>query len=228
MESTSILVAEDISTFTRKKLNHKYDSYIKAGKVEPHAPYNQDWILYRASVPSSVDYTLTGINIVCTLKIAGEIGPEPEVGGISLANLDRSSAYHASLGSISIQKIGEGTQFPPAELWVTEGEYISWSNSSNTSTHLSMKISWKLKTPSETLFKNYNIYVDMLRADSGTKSPKNYLGAASVEAFYISNLEVARGVTGLKFIIQACGPDGSCQEPDECPKFFLVPVDSDV
>lgn len=219
-ESSSILVAEDIATFARKKLNHNYDLYVKADKVESHAPYNQDWVLYRASVQSNADYTLTGINIVCTLKIAGKMDPEPEVGGSSVANVDRSLPYHSSLGSISIQKIGEDTQFPPAELWVTEGEYISWSNTSNTPRHVSMKIIWKLKTPSETLFKKYNIYVEMLMADSSTKPPRSYLGAANVEAFYISNLDVPSDVTGLKFIIQACGPDGRCQKLEKCPKFF--------
>ncbi|GJN14109.1 hypothetical protein PR202_gb00891 [Eleusine coracana subsp. coracana] len=190
-ESTSILLAEDIATFTRKKLNHKYGSYVKADKVEPHASDNQDWVLHRATIQSSLNYILTGINIVCTLKIAGEIGPESEV-GIPEANVDGSSPYHASLGSISIQKTGEDTQFPPAELW------------------------------------KYNIYVEMLRGDSSAKPSRSYLGVASVETFYVSNLEVPSEVTGLKFIIQASGPDGSCQELEDCPRLFLVPVDSEV
>jgi mannosyl-glycoprotein endo-beta-N-acetylglucosaminidase len=227
-ESTSILVAEDIATFTRKKLNHKYGSYVQADKMEPHAPDNQDWVLYRATVQSSANYTITGINIVCTLKIAGEIGPEPEEGGILEAIVEGSLPYHASVGSISIRKTGKDTKFPTAELWVTEGEYISLSNSSNASNGLSLKISWKLKTPGQTLFKKYNIYVEMLRTDSSAKLPRIYLGVASVEAFYVSDLEVPTEVTGLKFIIQACGPDGSFQELEECPRFFIVPIDYEV
>ncbi|KAK3139047.1 hypothetical protein QOZ80_5AG0377030 [Eleusine coracana subsp. coracana] len=226
-ESTSILIAQDIATFTRKKLNHKYGSYVKADKVELHASDNQDWVLHRATIQSSHDYILTGINIVCTLKIAGEIGPESE-DGIREANVDRSSPYHASLGSIRIQKTGEDTQFPPAELWVTEGEYVSWSKSPNASKHMSLKISWKLNTPGQTLFKKYNIYVEMLRADLSAKPSRSYLGVASVEAFYVSNLEVPSEVTGLKFIIQASGPDGRCQELEDCPRLFLVPVHSEV
>jgi mannosyl-glycoprotein endo-beta-N-acetylglucosaminidase len=226
-ESTSVLVAEDIATFTRKKLNYKYGSYVQADKVEPHAQDNQDWVLYRATVQSSADYTVTGINIVCTLKIAAEIGPEPE-GGILEAIVEASLPYHASVGSISIRKTGKNTQFPTAELWVTEGEYISLSNSSNASKRLSLKISWKLKTPDQTLFKKYNIYIEMLRTDSSAKLPRIYLGVASVEAFYVSDLEVPTEVTGLKFIIQACGPDGSFQELEECPRFFIVPIDYEV
>ncbi|KAL6630980.1 hypothetical protein ACP70R_028320 [Stipagrostis hirtigluma subsp. patula] len=222
---TSILVTEDIETFTSKKQNHKYDSYVKANKVQSHAPDNQDWVLYKAIFQSSASYTLTGINIVCTLKIAGGIGPEPE-NRISEANADGSSLYHVSLGHISIRKIDENTKFPPAESWVTEGEYISWSNSSNATRLVSLKISWKLKTPGQTSFRKYNIYVEKLTADSNTESSKNFLGVASVDNFYVLDLEVPNKFTGLKFIIQACGHDGSCQELEECPKFLLIPVDS--
>jgi mannosyl-glycoprotein endo-beta-N-acetylglucosaminidase len=48
---------------------------------------------------SSVDYTFTGINIVCTLKFTSQI---------NLVNTDKN------------------TKFPPVESWITEGDYISW------------------------------------------------------------------------------------------------------
>ncbi|XP_062180686.1 cytosolic endo-beta-N-acetylglucosaminidase 1-like [Phragmites australis] len=226
-EGTSILVAEDIATFTRKKRNHKYGSYVKADKAELHVPDNQYWVLYKATVQSSADYTLTGINIVCTLKTAGKISPEPE-DRISEANADGSPPYHMSLGHISIRKSDANTEFPPAESWVTEGEYISWSNNSNTSKLVSLKISWKLKTPDQPSFRKYNIYVEKLTADSNVKASRNYLGVASVDAFYVSGLEVRSDVTILKFIIQACSHDGGWQELEECPKFFVTPVDSEV
>jgi len=226
-QSISILVAEDIATFTRKKQHHKYGAYVKADKVEPHAPNNQDWFLYKATVHSSAGYKLTGINIVCTLKIAGKMSAETE-DRISGVNADGSSPYHASLGHISIQKIDANTEFRPAGSWVTEGEYISWSNSSNTTKHVSLKLSWKLKTPDQPSFRKYNIYVEESMADPNAKASRNYLGVASVDAFYISGLEVASGVTGLKFIIQACAHDGSWQKLEECPEFFLDVVHSEV
>ncbi|XP_039838871.1 cytosolic endo-beta-N-acetylglucosaminidase 1-like isoform X2 [Panicum virgatum] len=226
-QSISILVAEDIATFTRKKQHHKYGAYVKADKVEPHAPNNQDWFLYKATVHSSAGYKLTGINIVCTLKIAGKMSAETE-DRISGVNADGSSPYHASLGHISIQKIDANTEFRPAGSWVTEGEYISWSNSSNTTKHVSLKLSWKLKTPDQPSFRKYNIYVEESMADPNAKASRNYLCAASVDAFYISGLEVASGVTGLKFIIQACAHDGSWQKLEECPEFFLDVVHSEV
>ena len=226
-QSISILVAEDIATFTRKKQHHKYGAYVKADKVEPHAPNNQDWFLYKATVHSSAGYKLTGINIVCTLKIAGKMSAETE-DRISGVNADGSSPYHASLGHISIQKIDANTEFGPAGSWVTEGEYISWSNSSNTTKHVSLKLSWKLKTPDQPSFRKYNIYVEESMADPNAKASRNYLGVASVDAFYISGLEVTSGVSGLNFIIQACAHDGSWQKLEECPEFFLDLVHSEV
>ncbi|OEL25010.1 Cytosolic endo-beta-N-acetylglucosaminidase 2 [Dichanthelium oligosanthes] len=227
-QGTSILVAEDIATFTRKKQNHKYGSYVKAVKVEPHAPENQDWVVYKATVQSSTDYSLTGINLVCTLKIAGKISREPEDDSISETNANGSSSYQASLGHISVRNTDANTKFPSAESWVTEGKHISWSNSSNASKLVSLKISWKLKTSDQPSFRKYNIYVEKSTADPNVKASRSYLGVASVNAFYVSGLDVPSEVTDLNFIIQACALDGSWQELDKCSKFLLVPVHSDV
>lgn len=226
--NTSILIAEDISTFSRKKHHHLYGSYVRSDKVESQAPDNQNWVLYRATVQSSASYTLTGINIVCTLKTTGKIDSEAEEDGSSEEDADRSSPYHASVGHISIRNMDENTQFPSAESWVTEGNYISWSNNSNTSKLLSLKISWKLNPGHQASFMKYNIYVEKLTADSNAKASRSFLGVASVEAFYVSDLQVPNEVASLKFIIQACGRDGSRQELEECPKLFLVPVDTGV
>lgn len=226
--NTSILIAEDIATFSRKKQHHLYSSYVQSDKVEPHAPDNQNWVIYRATIQSSASYTLTGINIVCTLKTTGKINSEAEEDGSPEEDADRSSPYHASLGHISIRNMDENTQFPAAESWVTEGKYISWSNNSNTSKLLSLKISWKLNTSHQASFMKYNLYVEKLTADSNADASRSLLGVASVEAFYVSDLQVPDEVTSMKFIIQACGRDGTRQELEECPKLFLVPVDTGV
>lgn len=223
-QGTSILVAEDTVTFIRKKQNHKFGSYVKANKVEPHA---QDWVLYEATVQSSPGYTLTGINIVSTLKIAGKISQEQEEDSISEANANGSSPYQASLGHISIRKTVAKAKFPLAEAWLIEGDYISWSKSSNASELVSLKISWKLKTNDQPLFSKYNIYVEKLTTDSNVKAPRSYLGVASVDAFYVSGLEVPNEATGVRFIIQSFAHDGSWQELEECPVFLLFPPHSE-
>jgi mannosyl-glycoprotein endo-beta-N-acetylglucosaminidase len=227
-QSSSILVAEDIAAFITKKQNHKYGLYVKADEVLTHGPDNQDWVLYEATVQSSAGYQLTGINIVCTLKIAGKMSPETGEDMVSEANADGSSPYHVSLGHISIKKTDANTEFPPAGSWVTEGEHISWSNSPDTTKRVSLKLSWKLNTPDQPSFRRYNIYVEKSIADPNIKASRSYLGVASVDAFYVSDLEVPGEVTDLKFIIQACAHDGSWQELEKCPKFLLVPVHSEL
>jgi mannosyl-glycoprotein endo-beta-N-acetylglucosaminidase len=205
-----------------------YTSYVQSDKVAPQAPDNQNWVLYQATVQSSAGHTLTGINIVCTLKTTGKINTEMEEDGSSEANGNRPLPYHASLGHVSIRNSNDDKLFPPAKSWVTEGGNISWSNNSNTSKLLSLKISWKLNTSHQALFMKYNVYVEKLTADSNAKASRTFLGIASVEAFYVSNLQVPDEVNSLKFIIQACGRDGSRQELEECPNLFLVPVDHHV
>nr|XP_051198379.1 cytosolic endo-beta-N-acetylglucosaminidase 1-like isoform X2 [Lolium perenne]XP_051198382.1 cytosolic endo-beta-N-acetylglucosaminidase 1-like isoform X3 [Lolium perenne]XP_051198387.1 cytosolic endo-beta-N-acetylglucosaminidase 1-like isoform X4 [Lolium perenne] len=227
-ENTSILVADDIATFDRKKQNRMYSLYVQSDKVAPHASDNQNWVLYQATVQSSASHTLTGINIVCTLKTTGEVNTESEEDGSSEANGSRTLPYHALLGHVSIRNSNDDKLFPPAKSWMIEGGYISWSKNSNTSKFLSLKVSWKLNTSRQASFMKYNVYVEKLTADSNAKASRSFLGVASVEAFYVSNLQVPDEVTSLKFIIQACGHDGSCQELEECPKLFLVPVDHSV
>ncbi|PNT74402.1 hypothetical protein BRADI_1g14127v3 [Brachypodium distachyon] len=219
--NTSVLIAENIATFHRKKKNHIYSTYVQS--VKARALDNQNWVLYQATVQSCASYTMTGINIVCTLGTSGNINPETEEDGSLEADANILSAYQASLGHISIQDIDETMPFPPLESWEIEGEHISWSNS-NASKLVSLKISWKLKTSHPATFTKYNIYVEKLTTDSIAKASRSFMGVASVEAFYVSDLQVPDEVTILKFIVQACGCDGSNQELEECPKFFLVPV----
>jgi mannosyl-glycoprotein endo-beta-N-acetylglucosaminidase len=226
--NTSILIADDIATFDRKKQNRMYSLYVQSDKVAPHASDNQNWVLYQATVQSSASYTLTGINIVCTLKTTGEVNTESEEDGSSEANGSRTLPYHALLGHVSIRNSNDDKLFPPAKSWMIEGGYISWSKNSNTSKLLSLKVSWKLNTSRQASFMKYNVYVEKLTADSNAKASRSFLGVASVEAFYVSNLQVPDEVTSLKFIIQACGHDGSRQELEKCPKLFLVPVDHSV
>uniref|UniRef100_J3M649 mannosyl-glycoprotein endo-beta-N-acetylglucosaminidase n=2 Tax=Oryza brachyantha TaxID=4533 RepID=J3M649_ORYBR len=226
-ENSSILIADDTEAFTRKEQHRKYGSYVKADKADPHIPAGQNWVIYKATIHPSTSFTLTGINVVSTIKTTGRFDPETDGEGSSEAGANRSLHYHASLGHISIRNT-EKTEFPPAKSWVTEGENIAWSNSTDSSKLVSLKISWKLNNEQQASFMRYNVYVEKLTAGSNAKASRIFLGVASVQGFYVSDLQVPNEVSGLKFVIQPCGLDGSCQELGECPKFLLVPVDSAV
>ncbi|KAL3652262.1 hypothetical protein CASFOL_001943 [Castilleja foliolosa] len=137
--------------------------------------------------------------------------------------------YYAVLGDIKITKSGEITTFPPPASWLLDGQFISWASGPNGSKLLSVKITWKLKDGIADVFSKYNVYVSKLTSKPSGKYGEMdegacyYLGLAAVKSFYVSNLEVASTVSSLKFVIQVCGLDGSCQNLEDSP-FFLLPV----
>ncbi|XP_074568960.1 cytosolic endo-beta-N-acetylglucosaminidase 1-like [Curcuma longa] len=211
---TCVLIASDSESFTNTGL--KYNIIIKPqikDKVEDVLP----WVIHEAVLTLS-DYTLAGIYMVYTLKSRGLItiqnnksssqeGTLPETSG--------SSLYYASLGHISIRNKEDGVEYPPADLWITQAHNILCTSDSLGNKILNVKLTWKLNEGTTTSFQRYNIY-----ADSG--SGPQYLGFARVEAFYVSDLSVYIGVTTLRFIIQVCGLDGTCQKLAESPYLDLT------
>ncbi|KAL0359139.1 UNVERIFIED_CONTAM: Cytosolic endo-beta-N-acetylglucosaminidase 1 [Sesamum angustifolium] len=139
------------------------------------------------------------------------------------------SEYYAVLGDIKITTSGENTNFPPSTAWTVDGQFVSWTSGPKGSKNLSVKIAWHLKDGNVDLFSKYNIYVNKLTSVSSVyqsemlDGSQEYIGVAAVKSFYISDLEVASGISSLKFIIQVCSPDGACQKLEESP-FFLLPV----
>ncbi|KAL0452691.1 UNVERIFIED_CONTAM: Cytosolic endo-beta-N-acetylglucosaminidase 1 [Sesamum latifolium] len=139
------------------------------------------------------------------------------------------SEYYAVLGDIKITTSGENTNFPPSTAWTVDGQFISWTSGPKGSKNLSVKITWQLKDGNADLFSKYNIYVNKLTSVSSVyqsemiDGSQEYLGVAAAKSFYISDLEVASGISSLKFIIQVCNPDGDCQKLEESP-FFLLQV----
>jgi hypothetical protein len=74
------------------------------------------------------------------LKFTGQINPESEDSSILVEDVDGTSVYQVSLGQHSIRNTDKNTEFPLAESWITEGDYISWSKSSNGSKLVNLKI----------------------------------------------------------------------------------------
>ncbi|WOL14807.1 cytosolic endo-beta-N-acetylglucosaminidase 1-like [Canna indica] len=212
---TFVLVANDAEAFTNAGL--EYNNIIEPqiiDKVEDMLS-NSSWLVYRAVLTMS-SYMLAGIHVACTLKNPGKIETQKD----RIPNQESSSSesnqsnYYASLGHISIRNMEQGIEFPPADLWVTEGHNIVWSYDSFRNRIVNLKVTWKLKEGYPTSFTRYNVYVQ-----SG--SSLRFIGIARVEAFYVSDLRIPVGVTALRFIIQVCGPDGTCQKLDESPKLDL-------
>lgn len=159
-------------------------------------------------------YTITGIRAIC-------YRPDP----VDLAH--GPAQYFAMLGHVTVKTAGQSSYFPPSSSWLVKGEYIKWTSGSEGSKILSIKISWGLLVRIFLHFPKYNVYVEklagktFLNRSGRQETTYEYLGAAYVQAFYVSNLTVPSGVDSLKFIIQACDDTGSIQKLDDSPFFQL-------
>ncbi|XP_021295371.1 cytosolic endo-beta-N-acetylglucosaminidase 1 [Herrania umbratica] len=189
--------------------------------IVPHQLRKPDmasgWVIQESSIAMN-GYTLTEIHAVCYRK-------QPERSE-STSNTQDPAEYFAVLGHIRISTSNQSTKFPPSTFWIVEGQDVEWGGSQGSKT-LSLRISWKLKDGQNSLFPRYNIYVEKLTKQSvrtlGEKlgGVQEYVGVAQVEAFYVSDLVIPSGTSGLKFIIQVCGADGATQKLDEAPYFQL-------
>lgn len=225
--STSIILADNILASPSMYQSANKQSANKHGKImSPQVKTTKGaWVIYEASIamPGS---TLGDIGVFCCTKNTGHSVPVIEDLPISengTSDNPPSSDYHSSLGHISIQASEPDTKFPPDNLWVVESDYILWSLNSRGVKTVSLKITWRLKEGSSLSPTRYNIFVEKVRQIGASVAvDKEYLGVACVSAFYISDLEVPRGVTALRFIVQVQRCDGACQDLDKSPTLLLA------
>ncbi|KAG5237408.1 cytosolic endo-beta-N-acetylglucosaminidase [Salix suchowensis] len=227
----SSLLSERISVLVAPSemngLSHKFSKMIMPSQVGKMA---SKWIVHEGTVAMD-GLMLTEIHAVCyrTNSTPRELRSESEV---RADNQDSALApslaeYSAVLGHITIKNSSENLFFPPSTAWLTESQYIKYSLISQGFKTASLKILWKLKDGNNFLFPKYNIYVEKLakqvdgNAAGRLEDTRVYLGAAHVQAFYISDLSIPSHIGRLKFIIQACAADGTCQELDDSPYMLL-------
>ncbi|KAF8397213.1 hypothetical protein HHK36_016121 [Tetracentron sinense] len=233
-ERTSVLLASHGRTLlTMNQFSSKFSKVImprRIRKSEREAPTPPGWVIQESSIAMN-GYTLTEIHAVC-YKSRPEINElileqDPYSHAKSTKLAISPSEYYAVLGHIAVKTSKLNSDFPPSTSWVVEGQYISWTSGSQGAKTLNIKIVWKLEDGDGPLFANYIIYVEKLTKQSVGKlsgplgGGEEYLGVAQVEAFYASNLLVPPGTSSLKFIIQVCGVDGSCQRLEDAPSFQL-------
>lgn len=179
-------------------------------KIRIEGKSSASWILHEASIAMS-GYTITDISLYCYMGKQDQEEPK----------LEDSSLYSASLGHISI--FAEKTLFPAANSWSMHLEDISMSNDPNGFRTLSLTVIWNQKEKNVKSLTKYNIYIEKIGSEASSNldgsfaGAKDFLGVAAVERFYARDLVYPAGSVGLKFIVQPCGPDGTCQELDECP-----------
>ncbi|CAK7325921.1 unnamed protein product [Dovyalis caffra] len=198
--------------------------------IVPHqvSKMASEWIVNEGTVAMDV-HMLTEIHAVCyrTKSRHGELLSELRADNQDGAPAPVPAEYFAVLGHISIKNFSENLFFPPSTAWVTEIQHVKYSSISQGYKAVSLKLIWKLKDGNDSLFPNYNIYVEKVAKNidgnaTGTLvGMREYLGAAHVQAFYMSDLSIPSHIGCLKFIIQVCAADGSYQELDDSPHMLL-------
>ncbi|KAK3019522.1 hypothetical protein RJ639_003194 [Escallonia herrerae] len=201
------------------------------------------WIIQESSINMN-GYLLTGIHAVCykskpesrSLHQDNSLAQAPTdyyavLGHIRVETSQENLDYYAVLGHIRVETSQENLDFPPPASWLVEDQYVKWTSASEGSKTLSVKITWKLKSGIASPFTSYNLYLEK-EANKTDDKPgglleitQEYLGVARVETFYVSDLVVPSGTSSLKFKIQVCGLDGTCQKLDDSP-FLWLPVDT--
>lgn len=189
---------------------------------------DSEWVLQESSIAMK-GYTLTEIHAVCyhsTLE-TNEIGLGSHSNDQDSILSLSSKEYLAILGDITIKTSAQILVFPPSTSWIVEGQNTKWTSPSEGSKSLSIKVIWKLQNGDASLFPKYNIYVKKLDKQVVGKprgtlpGGHEYLGVAFVEAYQVSDLEVPSETSAIKFFIQVCGADGTCQKIDDSPSFTL-------
>jgi len=136
------------------------------------------------------------------------------------------SAYHVTLGHLSLRNPGQNIIFPPPS-WQVCGEYINWEPGSDQSKAVSVNILWNLRDGNDaSKFQNYRIYVEKMSGTNENLTEKRqdqpeYIGVAHVQAYYVSKLTVPAGTASLKFIIQVFSVGGTFQPLNDSPTYQL-------
>ncbi|XP_022957025.1 cytosolic endo-beta-N-acetylglucosaminidase 1-like [Cucurbita moschata] len=212
---------------TKKKFSNDFSEVIETTPLELPG-LSPDWFVQAGSIQMN-GYKLTNINILCYRSSHENDEPSHKSGLVDKNNApdgNSSSEYFAMLGNITLRS-HEEPDLPPYNSWLIEGQYIKWTPSPEGTRTLDIKIVWKLKdSRSHTVYEHYNIYVIKVGEKGENRlgelhNVAEYLGVTHVEAFYVSNLAVPSSTSGLKFMIQVCGVDGSSQRLEDSPFLYL-------
>ncbi|CAL9220358.1 unnamed protein product [Arabidopsis halleri] len=148
-------------------------------------------------------------------------------------NSTKSAEYVALLGHISIKDHVQSQQKPetllPASPWVIEAHNIALVQGNSGFKSLRVKLEWRQKDLEDSAFPKYNVYAENvkstdLRSRKVLEKPISetvFVGVAHVPAYYVGELMVESDVKGVRFVVQACGKDGSWAKLDDSPKLLV-------
>ncbi|CAA7031976.1 unnamed protein product [Microthlaspi erraticum] len=209
-ETNSLLMAPDESI-------HRFGDDMFLPCLLTSTQTKSDWTVHETNIVLD-GHTLTEISALC-------YRPNND-----LSEETNTTEYFALLGHISIKSQQKTNIFPPASSWIIEARNVQFLPGGSGSRTLSCKLEWRLKHPEDSVFTRYNVYAETLKSseyrtrkvmEEPRSDEKVFLGTAHVDAYYVSDMVVGSDVKKLRFVVQACGEDGSWQELDACPNLLV-------
>lgn len=142
-------------------------------------------------------------------------------------------SYHGSLGHVTLTSSKHNQN---VSQWDFSGNDISWDMKSTGQIMLSTNLVWRLKMGPDCsnveigpTFLRYDLYVEKieqlqahnLRGNSPITNTVEHLGAAVVEAFYVSHLLVPPDCRTLRFFLQVCSSSGDFKPLKDSPLWSI-------
>lgn len=141
-------------------------------------------------------------------------------------------SYHGSLGHVTLTSSNHDQNVSQSGSWDFSSNDISWDMTSTGQIMLSTNLVWRLKMGPDfsnveigPTFLRYDLYVEKieqlqahnLRGNSPITNTVEHLGAAVVEAFYVSHLLVPPDCRTLRFFLQVCSSSGDFKPLKDSP-----------
>ena len=168
------------------------------------------WVLLEAVIHMP-RHIITGIHAICCTK------PEPMLAA-------SIPSFQAELGHLAIVNF----DFPQTDSPLSVScQKVSWVLGPDHKRTVNAEICWEAAegVGAEFLAMWYNIYACWLgveEEDDDSHGGTRYLGLTRLQRFYVSDLDVPAGTMVVRFMVQACRFDGTCQKLDQSPFIALL------
>ncbi|KAK6135751.1 hypothetical protein DH2020_030531 [Rehmannia glutinosa] len=148
-KNSVFLAASGNTLLTMNQFSSRFTSVIMPRRVTK-LDEKTGWVIQESSIDMA-GQILKEIRAIC---YRSKPGKSVAVAADTTLPDGPSDYYYAVLGDIKITTDGENSKFPPSNLWLVDGEFVSWTSGSQGSKKLSVKIVWRLKVGNADLFAN--------------------------------------------------------------------------
>ncbi|XP_078446814.1 cytosolic endo-beta-N-acetylglucosaminidase 1-like isoform X2 [Wolffia australiana] len=207
-ENSSVLIIEGGSSSIPVDFHCQFSQILNPTCV----PKSSEWDVLEAIVTRPGD-AITEICAVCCTKA------QPMPGAVTAT----FPSFYAALGHVGIVDFDSPRSGPSLSVTC---QHVFWANSIEGTRMVALEVCWERKDHDGVDIPAlwYNIFASIMNKggeDKGDGSGVRFLGVTRLNRFFVDNLMVSAGASGVRFIVQACGLDGACQKLDHCPTLDL-------